>query len=71
MNLPWRYGALLDVWVTVLMGAGEHGCFHALGVGGPEMLVERECLAEARATLFGLFLLEVAVPDAFQGAGLL
>ena len=35
------------------------------------MPVERHCLAKTRATLFSLSLLEVAVPDAFQGAGML
>jgi hypothetical protein len=50
---------------------GEEGCFDALGVGGSQAPVERECLSEARLALAGLALLEVTVSNAFQGAGFL
>lgn len=48
---------------------GVQGGFNAVGVGGVEAAVERECLVEAGEAVGGLSLLEVAVSEAFQGAG--
>ena len=48
---------------------GVQGGFHALGVGGAEALIEGECLVQAGEALAGLSLVQVAVSEAFLGAG--
>ena len=48
---------------------GVQGGVNAVGVGGVEALVEGECLVQAGEAVVGLSLVQVAVSEAFLGAG--
>lgn len=53
------------------MAAGAvEGFLDALGGGGADALVDRECLPQVFRGLAGVAVLELAVADSLQGAGL-